>query len=78
MPQWITTLRLLTSEEMATVVEKMGEKPQKMKQHNEVCQEIFKRRGDRKQHILGQSFFTMALLKFGAGNFCCGKLSCPL
>ena len=51
MPQWITTLRLLTSEEMATVVEKMGEKPQKMKQHNEVCQEIFKRRGDRQQHL---------------------------
>lgn len=30
---------------------KMGEKPQKMKQLNEVCQETFKRRGDRKQHM---------------------------
>ena len=29
----------------------MGEKPQKMKQHNEVCQETFKRSGDRKQHM---------------------------
>lgn len=29
----------------------MGEKPQKMKQHNEVCQETFKRSGDRKQHV---------------------------